>query len=240
MKTVTKSFETGDTIYSEGEESRWAYEIVEGTVELFGNGPSGPVVHAHLSDGELFGEMGILDKSPRHNSAKAKTSVVLHAIPRAEFLRRVEMEPDTAFKVMSKAGQDSAQETMTHSRVGTQSRLRCKAPAYLLLCLPTSKHRLLFVPRGWVAPCPSIWLAKGKPNLFERIVDAVGKDPTRRPGRVRKAPSPEDVSILVGKVHDDYEDMQHRMIVEALSEIPGVRVESCRPRYSANDSRPSG
>lgn len=102
METVTKSFKDGELIYAEGEESRWAYEILEGQVELIGNGPDGPVIHAQLFQGDLFGEMGILDRNPQHNSARAKTAVTLSAIPRAEFLRRVEMDPDTAFKVMSK------------------------------------------------------------------------------------------------------------------------------------------
>ena len=62
-------------------------------------------MHAQLSDGDLFGEMGILDKSPRHNSARAKTNVIVSAIPRAEFLRRVEVDTDTAFTVMSKLAQ---------------------------------------------------------------------------------------------------------------------------------------
>jgi CRP-like cAMP-binding protein len=244
VKTVTKSFETGDTIYSEGEESRWAYEIVEGTVELFGNGPSGPVVHAHLSDGELFGEMGILDKSPRHNSAKAKTSVVLHAIPRAEFLRRVEMEPDTAFKVMSKLAQTLRKndDPLTRGDAIKAAVQGARLPVVVSSDVETSPA---LRPAGMGRPMPVNLVGERKPNLFERIVDAVVKDPTRRPGRVRKAPSPEDVSILVGKVHDDYEDMQHRMIVEALSEIPGVRVESvdrdiARMIPGLADSSPTG
>lgn len=105
METVTKSFEAGDFIFTEGGESRWEYEIIEGRVELIGSGPEGPVGHAQLSDGDLFGEMVILDKTPRHNSARAKTNVIVSAILRAEFLRRVEVDPDTAFKVMSKLAQ---------------------------------------------------------------------------------------------------------------------------------------
>ena len=105
VETVTKSFKAGEFVYSEGEESRWAYEVLEGRVELIGSGPEGPVIQAQLSAGDLFGEMGILDKSPRHNSARAKTDVTLSAIPRAKFLRRVEVDPDMAFKVMSKLAQ---------------------------------------------------------------------------------------------------------------------------------------
>lgn len=244
MKTVTKSFETGDTIYSEGEESRWAYEIIEGTVELFGNGASGPEIHATLSDGELFGEMGILDKSPRHNSAKAKTPVVLHAIPRAEFLRRVEMEPDTAFKVMSKLAKTLRKNDDPLTR-GDAIKAAVQGARLPVVVTSDSETSPALRPAGMGRPMPVNLVGERKPNLFERIVDAVVKDPTRRPDKVRKAPSPQDVSILVGKVHDDYEDMQHSMIVEALSEIPGVRVESvdrdiARMIPGLADSSPTG
>lgn len=74
-------------------------------------------------------------------------------------------------------------------------------------------------------PLPANLIGERKATFFERMIDAVVKDPKRRKSNLRKAPSPQDVLVLVSKVYDDYEDMQHGMIVEALSEIPGIRVE---------------
>lgn len=225
METVTKSFEAGEFIYSEGEESRWAYEILEGQVELVGTGPEGPVIHAQLSDGELFGEMGILDKSPRHNSARAKTKVILSAIPRAEFLRRVEVEPDTAFKVMSKLAQTLRKNDDPLTR-GDAIKAAVQG-ARLPVPVPSPDDSVPAVRRaGMGRPLPANLIGERQPNLFERIVDAVVQDPKRRPGKPRKAPAPNDILIIVSKVYNDYEDMQHGMIVEALAEIPGVRVET--------------
>ncbi len=225
METVTKSFEAGEIIYSEGEESRWAYEVLEGQVELIGKGPEGPVIHAQLSVGDLFGEMSILDKSPRHNSACAKTAVTLSAIPRAEFLRRVEMEPDTAFKVMSKLAQTLRKNDDPLTR-GDAIKAAVQG-ARLPVPVPSPDEISRAVrPAGTGRPLPVNLVGERQPTLFERMIDAVVKDPTRRPGRMRKAPPPEDVLILVSKVHDDYEDLQHGMIVEALSDIPGIRVET--------------
>ncbi len=225
METVTKSFEAGEFIYHEGEESRWAYEILEGRIELIGKEPEGPVIHAQLSDGDLFGEMGILDKSPRHNSARAKTKVILNAIPRAEFLRRVEMEPDTAFKVMSKLAQTLRKNDDPLTR-GDAIKAAVQG-ARLPVPVPSPDESPPAVrPARTGRPLPSNLIGERKPTLFEKMIDAVVKDPTRRPSRHRKAPSPDDVLIIVSKVHDDYEDMQHGMIVEAFSEIPGVRVET--------------
>ncbi|MSO72645.1 MAG: cyclic nucleotide-binding domain-containing protein [Rhodospirillaceae bacterium] len=89
-------------IYLQGEDSRWAFEVLEGAVELIKEGPDGPVVMARLKAGELFGELGILDNAPRSNSARARGAVTAKAIPRDEFLRQVEADPETALNVMTK------------------------------------------------------------------------------------------------------------------------------------------
>ncbi|MEQ8508113.1 MAG: cyclic nucleotide-binding domain-containing protein [Rhodospirillaceae bacterium] len=244
VQTVTKTYSANNIIYSEGEESRWAFEIISGTVELFGAGPEGPVTHAILGDGELFGEMGILDKSPRHNSARAKTEVTVHAIPRAEFLRRVELEPDTAFKVMSKLAKTLRNNDDPLTR-GDAIKAAVQGARLPVVVTSPEESTPAIRPAGMGRPMPVNLVGERKPNLFERIVDAVVKDPTRRPGKTRKAPPPQDILILVGKVYDDYEDMQHGMIVEALSEVPGVRVESvdrdlARMVPGLADSSPTG
>ena len=38
MKTATKSFKDGELIYARGDESRWAFELLEGSVEIIGEG----------------------------------------------------------------------------------------------------------------------------------------------------------------------------------------------------------
>lgn len=65
MKTVTQAHRDGDIIYRQGDESLWAYEVLEGSVELIKDGPEGPAVLSRLKAGELFGELGILDNAPR-------------------------------------------------------------------------------------------------------------------------------------------------------------------------------
>src|SRR5688572_2809097 len=102
LRTVTKSFQDGDILYRQGEESRWAFELLEGKVELTRDGPGGTTVLAQLKAGELFGELGVLDGTPRNATARARGAVTVKAIPRDEFLRQVEADPDTALKVMTK------------------------------------------------------------------------------------------------------------------------------------------
>jgi hypothetical protein len=168
--------------------------------------------------------MGILDRSPQHNSARAKTAVTLSAIPRAEFLRRVEMDPDTAFKVMSKLAQTLRKNDDPLTR-GDAIKAAVQG-ARLPVLVPSPEESPTTVrPAGMGRPLPANLIGERKATFFERMIDAVVKDPKHRKGNPRKAPSPQDVLVLVSKVYDDYEDMQHGMIVEALSEIPGIRVE---------------
>ncbi|MSO72644.1 MAG: hypothetical protein EXQ84_03415 [Rhodospirillaceae bacterium] len=69
-------------------------------------------------------------------------------------------------------------------------------------------------------------IGERKPNFMEKIFDAVVKDPTQRPGRKAKKPTPADILILVGKLRDDYEDIQQKLVLQALDGIPGVRAVS--------------
>src|SRR5699024_5497765 len=92
----------GESIYRQGDESSWAFEVLDGAVELIKDGPDGLTVMARLKAGELFGELGILDNAPRTATARARGAVTVRAIPRDEFLRQMETDPDTALKVMTK------------------------------------------------------------------------------------------------------------------------------------------
>ena len=71
MRTVTKSYKDGEIIYRQGDDSQWAFEVLEGTVELVKDGADGPTVLQRLKAGELFGELGILDNTPRSATARA-------------------------------------------------------------------------------------------------------------------------------------------------------------------------
>ena len=71
-------------------------------MELTKEGEKGPVTLAVLKPGEVFGEMGIFDQSPRSATARAVGAVTVTVIPREEFLESLKTEPDTALRVMGK------------------------------------------------------------------------------------------------------------------------------------------
>ena len=222
MRTVTKTYKDGEIIYRQGEDSHWAFEVLEGSVELTKDGPEGPTVMARLKAGELFGELGILDNTPRSTSARARGGVTVKAIPRDEFLRQVEADPQTALKVMTKLAR-----RMRSPEGGDAIRAAAyKSAAANLPVLVTGDSAMTAPSTVRLGrPLPANLIGERKPNFMEKIFDAVAKDPTRRPGRKAKNPPPADILILVGKLRDDYEDIQHKLVLTALDGIPGVRAQ---------------
>ncbi len=71
-------FYAGDEVFAEGEEANWAYLIQKGEVEILKNRPDGKAERlAVLGPGRLFGEMALIDDSPRMAAARARTDCVL-------------------------------------------------------------------------------------------------------------------------------------------------------------------
>lgn len=219
LRTVTKAYRDGDSIYRQGDDSQWAFEILEGAVDLVRDGPDGPTVLARLKAGELFGELGILDNAPRAASARARGAVTLKAIPRDAFLRQMETDPDTALKVMTKlARRMKSPETNDPVRAAAYRAAAANLPVPIAEAAPPPA-----APLRVGRPLPQNLIGERKPTLIEKLIDAVVKDPTRRPGKRAKAPAPGDILILVGKLRDDLEDMQHKLLLQALDGIPGAR-----------------
>ncbi|MDP6787265.1 MAG: cyclic nucleotide-binding domain-containing protein [Rhodospirillales bacterium] len=102
MKKSDTHFQDGEIIFREGEPSRSAFIIVEGDVELTKKSDKGSIILALLKPGEMIGEMGIFDQSPRSATARAVGTVTVNAIAREEFLESLKKEPDTAFRFMGK------------------------------------------------------------------------------------------------------------------------------------------
>jgi len=227
LRTVTKTYKDGETIYRQGDESQWAFEVLEGSVELIKDGPEGLTVMARLKAGELFGELGILDNTPRSTTARARGGVTVKAIPRDEFLRQVEADPDTALKVMTKLARRMRSPSGSADGGDVVRAAAYKAAAANLpVLVPSESLTVSSAPVRVGRPLPLNLIGERKPNFMEKIFDAVAKDPARRPGRQAKNPPPADILILVGKLRDDYEDIQHKLLLQALAGIPGVRASA--------------
>ncbi|NVK19996.1 MAG: cyclic nucleotide-binding domain-containing protein [Methylocystaceae bacterium] len=97
-----KKYKDGEVIFKEGNPSGSAYVIIKGNVELTKNSKHGAVLLAKLKAGELFGEMGVIDGSPRSATAKASGPCTLKEISPQSLMNGIQNDPDLSSKVMSK------------------------------------------------------------------------------------------------------------------------------------------
>lgn len=93
----TQEVPAGTTIFREGDAGQEMYGIVDGTVEL----RSGGKVLRTLGPDDVFGEMALIDKTPRSATAIAVTDCVLASIDQRRFLFLVQETPMFALQVMS-------------------------------------------------------------------------------------------------------------------------------------------
>ncbi|MGB0682726.1 MAG: cyclic nucleotide-binding domain-containing protein [Magnetovibrionaceae bacterium] len=97
-----KTYSDGETLFREGEASESVFTLLSGTVELTLGSQDGLLELARLEPGELFGEMGILDGSPRSATATALGEIEVEETPPDVFLDRLQLEPDLALKIIGR------------------------------------------------------------------------------------------------------------------------------------------
>ncbi len=97
MSYHIKQYQQGDIIFHGGDSSDCAYIIEEGQVEIFVD--SNNSIIDILSEGELFGEMGVLDQSPRSTSARALTPLTLLEVKTQQITNRLS-ESDPIVKAL--------------------------------------------------------------------------------------------------------------------------------------------
>jgi CRP-like cAMP-binding protein len=93
----TVSVPAGDVVFQQGDDGDLMYGIVEGEIEL----RTSSKVIATLGPDDVFGEMAVVDSSPRMATAVATKDSVLAVIDRHQFLFLVHETPMFALQVMS-------------------------------------------------------------------------------------------------------------------------------------------
>jgi len=94
---VVQDVPAGAVIFEQGSPGEHMYGVIEGEVEI--RTPRGFV--RRLGPDETFGEMSVVDSSPRSATAVAVTDAKLAVIDRKKFLFLVHETPMFALQVMS-------------------------------------------------------------------------------------------------------------------------------------------
>jgi len=94
--TETEAFQTGDTIFTEGEPGENLYVVRGGEVEIQSNG----VTIDTVGEGSILGEMALIDSSARSATAVAKSGCELIPVDQKRFTFLVQQTPFFAIHVM--------------------------------------------------------------------------------------------------------------------------------------------
>jgi CRP-like cAMP-binding protein len=95
-----ETFSAGDKIISQGEEGDSAFQILEGSVEVkVGDGKQEKTVGS-LSDGEIFGEMSLIDPGPRSATVVATSDTKVAVTSYDEFMNSMQTHPERAVEFM--------------------------------------------------------------------------------------------------------------------------------------------
>jgi CRP-like cAMP-binding protein len=92
----SRFYPSGRVIFQEGDRGEEFFVIRSGVVEI----RSGNRLFETLGENEIFGEMALIDASPRSADAVAKTDAVLAPITEKQYLFLVKHTPYFALKVL--------------------------------------------------------------------------------------------------------------------------------------------
>src|SRR5262245_13179570 len=86
-RSVVRSFKPRDIIYFPAEPGQSVLVLLRGRVKIKAITPDGKeTIFAFIDEGELFGELAIVDNEPRNEFAEAVATAQVLAIPREDML----------------------------------------------------------------------------------------------------------------------------------------------------------
>ena len=90
----------GEYLFREGESAEYAYIVNSGSIEITKISANGEEVLARLEPPSLFGEMALIDGSPRSAGARAKGDTTVTEVTSAAFDQYIKQNPEAAVRIM--------------------------------------------------------------------------------------------------------------------------------------------
>jgi EAL domain-containing protein (putative c-di-GMP-specific phosphodiesterase class I) len=87
---IRRELFAGEVLYRQGEPSDCAWLVERGSIELVSVQGRREISHGVLGQGELIGELGMLDGAPRSATAIARSDAVLLAVDHDQFIERLD------------------------------------------------------------------------------------------------------------------------------------------------------
>lgn len=143
-------YQPGQYIFRQGDPSDFAYIVKSGSVEIVTTSSSGDVRLAVMREGDIFGEMGVIDEAARSASVRALEAVLTTAIAREEFVYSILNHEEQGLALLRALFERlrSANQLLLRTVEGHGYALPPATPeASERLSRPGSGHRLTLRPR---------------------------------------------------------------------------------------------
>ncbi len=111
--THEREYVPGEIVFHENEPGAGLYIIRRGSIKLTKKSGAGEAEVAVLKNGEFFGELALLDESPRSATATAGEKTQILGFFRPDFLNLLSTEPKLGAKVLLKLSQILAMRLRT-------------------------------------------------------------------------------------------------------------------------------
>jgi signal transduction histidine kinase len=124
LRSITKErkFSAGGEIFREGDPGDGVYFVKGGLVEISGLVNAGTRrVFSQLGDGEIFGEMAVIEDRPRSATATARKETEIYFIPRVEMLALLQRSPALAFNMLQEISRRLRDFSQLHLREVVQA-----------------------------------------------------------------------------------------------------------------------
>lgn len=124
---LSRIFEDGEVIFTEGDDSREMYIVVSGEVAVSKKTKSGEVPLAKLQKGDFVGEMSLLESLPRSATAKSIGQTKLLVIQPGGFLLKIRRDPTFAFEMLQSLSRrirltnESLVKELSHDKVNSDT-----------------------------------------------------------------------------------------------------------------------
>ncbi len=142
---MSRVFEQGEIIFTEGDDSREMYVVVSGGVEVIKKTKSGEVHLAKLNKGDFVGEMSLLESLPRSATARAIGTTKLLVIQPGGFLLKIRRDPTFAFEMLQSLSRrirltnESLVKELSHEKVSSEALRQIVSGSEFSNATPTSK-----------------------------------------------------------------------------------------------------
>lgn len=99
-----KLYQPNELVFKKGDDGNETYIVMRGHVDLCMEGSPRPI--ATLSNGQIFGELALLDGSPRGVRAISRQPTVMLVVERQSFVELVQREPHLGLVIIRNIGDD--------------------------------------------------------------------------------------------------------------------------------------